>query len=87
MEILLNSIVVIIAITIPAWYMWLSPMARSTNELERLNKLTTPFAEKKKNPEALLEELRGVKWKYHQDKADYFIAIAISWSITQNRYV
>lgn len=75
MEILISSLFLAGVLAIPAWYMWLSPMARSTNELKRLNKLTKPFAEEKKSPQVLLTELQSQRWAYHQDKADLFISI------------
>lgn len=75
MEILISSLFVVGALAMPAWYLWLSPQAQSTNELAYLNKLTEPFAEGKKAPEVLLRELQSKRWKYHQDKAQWFVEV------------
>jgi len=75
MEILSSLLLVCVTLAIPAWHIWLSPMARSTNELAKLNKLTKPFAEKKKRPEALLSELQSRRWKYHREKAQLFVEV------------
>lgn len=52
------------------WYLWLSPMARSTNELAILNRIWEKFNSKEYTSEETRLMLAKHKWKFHKDKVE-----------------
>jgi len=67
--------IILLTIFIVLWYTILSPQARSTNELAKLNRITELFLKKEKSPQETIKQIESIQWKYHQDKADLFIKI------------
>lgn len=54
---------------IVGWHLRLSPMARSTRELTRLNRIWGDFNKNKDKIQAR-RELRKNIWKYHREKVE-----------------
>ena len=60
-------IVIGIVFWIVVYFLYLSPMARSTRELSRLNRIWESF-NNGKEPELVRLELKNYDWKYHPEK-------------------
>lgn len=70
MGILVEAAFAVAILGICAWYMWLSPMARSTRELARLNRIWQHFNENTRTIKQIEQMLAQREWRYHRDKVE-----------------